>query len=141
LTLPNYQDFPPEPSQRLLISEVPLSVLGELFQPEAQFGFGPPPAARVLMPETAVDKDHFSQPRKNDVRFAGQVIRMQPVSKAHRVNEAADAHFWLSVFAAHARHPLASLLFGESVHRHRSVKENIPETCGFGGGFRGWNLR
>jgi hypothetical protein len=118
-----------------------LSVLGELLQPEAQSGFGPPPAARVLMPETAVDKDHFSEPRKNDVGFAGQVICMQPVSKAHRMNEAADAHFWLSVFAAHARHALTSLLFCESVHRDRSVKENSPETCGLDGGFRGWSLR
>lgn len=107
-----------------MILEVPLSVLGEFLAPEAQFGFGPSAAARVLVPKTAMDEDDLAEPGKYQIRFARQIFRMQAVSKPDAMYKAANLQFGPCVLAVDARHPLTSLLLCESVHGHLLFTED-----------------
>jgi len=42
----------------------------------------------MVVPEAAVKKDHFFPAWKSQIRFAGQVLSVQPVAVAHSVNNA-----------------------------------------------------
>ena len=68
-----YQDFPSEPPQFLLISQVPGSILGKLLAPETQSGFRLSAAPGVLVPETTMHKDDLAESRKLQVGLARQI--------------------------------------------------------------------
>jgi hypothetical protein len=116
LTLPHYQDSPPEPAQFLLISQVPFPILGKLLGPKSHFGFRLSTTPRVLVPEAAVDEDDFAEPRKHHVGSAGQISGVQAVAETHPMHEPADRHFRLCVLASHTGHPFASFLLCKVVH-------------------------
>jgi hypothetical protein len=70
----------------------------------------------MLMPEAAVDKDDFAEPRKHHVGFAGQIADMQAVAETHPMHEPTNHHLRLCVLAPHSGHPFASLALSEIVH-------------------------
>lgn len=116
-TFPHYQNSPAQGTQLPLITDIPFPILEQLLRPKIQTGFRLPSAAWMLMPETTVHKDNLAQPRKDHVRNSGKFARMKAVSKSHAVYQTADDHLWTGICALDARHPLASLLFGEIIHR------------------------
>lgn len=64
--------------------------------------------AIVLMPETAVHKDNGFVARKDQVRFPGQVFRMQTVTQPGRMQRLADQQFRLCVASFDSRHVATS---------------------------------
>jgi hypothetical protein len=71
----------------------------------------------MLMPKAPMKKNDLAQLRKNHIRNSRKVTRMKAVSESHAMHQTADDHLWTGICALDARHPLASFLFGEIIHR------------------------
>jgi hypothetical protein len=71
----------------------------------------------VQMPETAVNKDDFAPGNKDKIRLSRKVLTMERVPIAQCVNRPSDAHFRISILAAHSTHTGAPLSWCEVV-RH-----------------------
>ena len=56
------------------------------------------------MPEAAVDKDHFAAPRETDIRPAGEILRVKPVTIAQTIKQPPSAHFGARVCASITAH-------------------------------------
>src|SRR5579859_2018656 len=52
----------------------------------------------MVMPEAAVNEDHFAPSRQHQVRFPWQVRSMQTIAISHGVNEPTNDHFRPGVF-------------------------------------------
>src|SRR6185437_13719876 len=118
LALPDNLDAPAGGAELALVAAVAAAVGEELGLPVGAIrgGSSVGRAARMLVPEAAVDEDHLAAAGKHQVRRAGQVAAVQTVAVAGAVDQAADEQLRLSVLAADARHDRASLRFGERVH-------------------------
>jgi hypothetical protein len=119
LTFPNYQDSPSQGTKLPLIAKIPFPILDKLLRPELQSGLRNPSAAWMLMPEAAMHEDNLSQSRKDKVRSPGKIARMEPIPKPHPVHNAANRHFRAGIFPLDPRHPFASLLPRQVIHRTR----------------------
>lgn len=67
-------------------------------------------AARMHVPETAMNEDDLTSRRKNQVRLSRKVFPVQPVTIAHPMYEATHCHFRACVFGPDGTH------VGTSVH-------------------------
>jgi hypothetical protein len=66
--------------------------------------YGKIPAAFVSVPEAAMDEYYQIMLFENEVRFAGQLGAMKPVSKAVRKKNVPDNLFWSCVLAFDSAH-------------------------------------
>jgi hypothetical protein len=69
----------------------------------------------MTMPETAMHEDNRTMLRKHNVRPAGEVFSVQPVSVAERVEQRANPHFRPAVPGFDSRHVPAALFGGVNV--------------------------
>ena len=74
--------------------------------------------AIVTMPETAVDKNHLTQARKNEVRLAWQVLSMKPKTVTKCMSNLAYDHLSFGVLAPDFCHAPAPL-FRTKIINHR----------------------
>lgn len=74
------------------------------------------------MPEASVDEDDKTATCEHEIRGAGQVLPVEPISGAERSAEAADHELRGGVAVLHARHHPASLCLGDRVG-HRASRE------------------
>ena len=51
-----------------------------------------PSLAAVAMPETPMHENHLATGRENQVRPAGQALIVEPIAKAHGMNQASHKH-------------------------------------------------
>lgn len=65
---------------------------------------------RVLVPKAAVDKNHFSASRENQVRLSWQILAVKAVPVAHPMSKAPNRHFRAHSFTFYSSHVIASLL-------------------------------
>lgn len=72
-------------------------------------------AAAVAVPEAAVNENHGLVSWQYNVRTPRQRFGVKPKSQARPVNQAPDAQFGRSVFAAYSAHHPAPLLFLRSL--------------------------
>lgn len=121
LAFPNDKDIPPQGAELLSIACVPLHVAGELRYPVPMIAARKfaAVAASMTMPEASVNEDHLAKARKDEVRRAGQIARVQAVPVSARVDEPANGHLRARVEFPDARHPLGKRKlgneFGQSV--------------------------
>jgi hypothetical protein len=99
LTFPDDQDLPTQ-SAELAESAAAFGL------PEGGIGLRDNAAVSTAMkvPETAVDKDHLTMTRKNDIWFPGECLIMKPKSKTHSVNQRANMQFGCSIFVTNTGH-------------------------------------
>lgn len=65
-------------------------------------------ALLMLVPETAVDKNHLPAASENKVGITGQVFLVQPVSKPKAINEFSQTQLWFCVGASDSTHVFRS---------------------------------
>src|SRR5579864_1077782 len=112
-------------------SLVALTVPADLIGPEFLSRFRHLEQRAIMsMPKATVDQNGGAITRKNYVRAAGQVWRVQSKPKTCRMQTTAKKQFRLSVPAADAAH-IAMPLFGcEDIHsgdRRRRIGDDKPE--------------
>ncbi len=74
-------------------------------------------AARVHMPEAAVNKDDFCFFGKDNIRASGQIGSMEPIAEPGLVKNASNLALGLRILALDAPHVLASAVWRYVVHR------------------------
>lgn len=106
LAFPHHDHLPAQAPQIAAVALVALHVLGELVLPEIhpRLGRGRPLAARVAVPETAVDENHRGVARQDDVGRPGKVAAAKPESEPHAVQQRPHDDFRLRVAPADAGH-------------------------------------
>lgn len=63
----------------------------------------------MTVPEAAVNKDHLSMARENEIGPAGKIFSVKPESQSERVSDATDDQFRTGVCAANPRHAITTL--------------------------------
>lgn len=101
--------------QRVLRIAVALLIAGKLWPPvsKVRSGWSCILAFRfwVLMPETAMHKNHFSAGGKNQIGFSWKQFCVQAVAVSHAVRQPPDRHLRFCVFAAYRPHIGAALFW------------------------------
>jgi hypothetical protein len=69
-----------------------------------------PRAAAVLMPKTALNLYDFPQSREDQIRPARKGVDVQPIAKAHPVDEPAHDHLGRRILASDTPHILTAPL-------------------------------
>lgn len=119
--LPDNQKVPPQRFQLGLLPEIPLAITLEFGTPKIQARFWHAGQFAgwigVAMPEAAVHEDGFASAAKYEVGGAREAAVVQPVTKAHRVQETADEHLRFAVAPSDPRHSGATLIGSERIHR------------------------
>jgi len=130
LAFPHNQELPTEFSQSALTTQIAETVCAQLRPPEIEPGFWQTaiPAAGMSMPETAVHEDHLSRFRKHNVRAAGQIGFVEPISKAETPQKPAGFPLRLRVLVPDPAHAFASFERGQSVHVSSRMPERINES-------------
>lgn len=107
---PNHQYSPAKTLQRASLAGITSHIAFQLRPPVLDSRFRKAIARRavVLMPKTAVDQNHSAKTGKHQIGTTRQIAHMQPVPVSEPMNERTDDPFRSRVFAAHARHQLAS---------------------------------
>jgi hypothetical protein len=126
LTLPYRKTSPARFFQGRNVPAISRHISSQLLRPERPVAFRHyhVPAAWMLMPEAAVNEDHSSIFRKNDVRFARQVLDVQAVTKTSGMKKSPDTHLGHRVFPPNAgHHPAARCLVDYVRHRKQSLVE------------------
>jgi len=72
----------------------------------------------MLMPKAAVYKDRFASAREHNIRFAREILAVQPESVALSMQKRPQQHFRLCVFTADPAHVLAAPMRVEFVHTY-----------------------
>src|SRR4029077_17938395 len=80
--------------------------------------------AGMLMPEAAMNENHLSSPRENQVRRAWQIVTVQAKSIAHAVSKASDNKLGLCIRLSDTAHLLAGLRLAS--HSHATGDIGIP---------------
>jgi hypothetical protein len=95
LAFPKNQHLPPLPRERTLVSHITFLIARKLRFPEVETGLWHPRerAARVAVPETAVNENNLSPLSENDIGLPGQIARMESVSVAKRENKSTNQQF------------------------------------------------
>ena len=70
----------------------------------------------MLVPETAVNKNHFASADEHHIRPSGQVFPVQPVPVSQTVNKTSNRKLGFQAFAANAAHVLAAAFWCELIH-------------------------
>jgi hypothetical protein len=97
--------------------------------------------AGVHVPETAMNINDLVQLRKNEIGCAWKISSVETVPVAEPMDNAANDHFGLSIFAPYGRHIPAALLRRVNIHcyfnpfrtaRMKASTSNrcTPFTCG-----------
>ena len=108
---PNDENVPAESAKLHPVDSVSLAVSCELRAPVLVIeGARAPASTAMLMPETAVDENHFVTRRKNNVRPSRQIADMKAKSIAERVGGAAYGQLGLCIGRANSRHVVAASL-------------------------------
>jgi hypothetical protein len=74
----------------------------------------------VAVPETAVNKYRDSMPRQHDVRFAGQLLAVQAISKAASVKATAQQALGLGVSCPNSSHHSTTYIFADGIYHSQS---------------------
>ena len=72
------------------------------------------------MPETAVDEYRLFLWTENEIRFSGQVLAVEAVSVAQRVDQFPHHYLRLHVFRSYRRHVFGAPFWRELVHKVKS---------------------
>lgn len=80
-----------------------------------RFGLHLAVAAGVHVPETAMNEDHLAESGEDQVRFARQILAVQPEPIAHGVNHPANGQLRLCIAALDRRHTAAALLWCQDI--------------------------
>jgi hypothetical protein len=109
---PNNQNAPPQFSEREEISSIPQAIRFKLWQPEVGSGFWKARVRacglRVPMPKTTVNEDNLPETPENEVRFSGEVARMQRVPIAHPIDHASYDDLGTGILSPYSAHPFAA---------------------------------
>ena len=126
-TFPDDENVPTKLTQGSCISLVSCEIAGELFLPEKRIGFGfiGILASPVLMPEAAVDEDHFSEARKHDIGGAREVAPMQTKPVAKGVSHTPHESLWFRILPLNARHQSRAFCRRDDIHNHLSNSRTI----------------
>lgn len=118
LAFPDHVHPPPKSLKLQGNTAVSLGVARKLGTPVVQPrpGRACTTAARMLMPEAAMDEHDLPLPGEHDVRSAGQVAAMQTEAVAKAVGNAPHRHLRRGVLAAYPRHQSAAPLRRDPVH-------------------------
>lgn len=65
----------------------------------------------MLMPDEAVNKNHFLPASKNQIRLTSQALSMKPIAIAQRMNKFSDNNFRLHILAVDLPHVFAFAFF------------------------------
>lgn len=106
LALPNHQNPPAQLLQFPDSLLIPRYIAGQFRRPvldPARWNSALA-AAFMLMPKTAVYKNHALAARKYEVRLPGQIPRVQPETVTHTMNKAAHDALGCGILAAYAAH-------------------------------------
>jgi hypothetical protein len=128
LALPDSHDVPTRPTKSTSASHIACNVLIELVDPE----IGPRlwcravGASAMSMPETAVNEDHKTMARKNQIRASGKVLAVQPKPEPEAMQQAADNQFWLCVTRSDPRHHATATLGTDDVHWRYVAMDSQP---------------
>ena len=110
VTLPHYLNTPSSrrklPSMPLVSSDIGCELGGPVIA--TRLRTRRQLAARMLMPEAAVNKDDEPMPWQHDVRLSGQIASMQPKPKSSRMKRSANNQLWLCPRRPNAGHQRAS---------------------------------
>ena len=79
----------------------------------------------MTVPEAAMDEDHFSKARENEVGRTRQVAPMESVTETHSMNDSTHDQFGLGVSMPNTRHPLAALGLGERIDHVRTIAQRV----------------
>ena len=106
LAFPDHQHAPACIGQCFRRPRIADDIRAELERPEILIGFWSRgvAAARVSVPETAMNKDHRLSARESDIWSAGQTFVMQPEAQALSMQPAPKRHFGLRVSSPDTRH-------------------------------------
>ena len=104
--LPDDRNSPTACEQFLPCATVTLHVGPELGLPELAPGgrIGCSRAARMTMPETAVNEAGRPEAREDEIRCPGKAPNMKPISEATRVERSPQGEFWFRISGGDARH-------------------------------------
>jgi hypothetical protein len=118
ITLPRHQHIPTKLAQFFDASLIAVAVALKLWSPILGLRSWQLSSvgAVVTMPEAAVHEDHLTMARKHDVGITGQLLVVQPVAVAQRMQRTAHYHLWPRVRLADALHALSQSEF--SMLRH-----------------------
>ena len=117
LALPDVQHAPSETANfcsRCLVS-CPISL--DLLSPETgmRLRYRGSLAPQVPVPETSVDENHASAPRKHNIGFSWKLIVMQPKAVSQPMENLPNGDLRRSVFPFNLRHDGASFFASEHV--------------------------
>ncbi len=131
LAFPNCQNTPTLGFQIGLVTRIAGHGIGSLRRPENHVARRSrlPRAARVGVPETAVDEHNLVALCEHDVWFPRKPSDVQPVPVAQRVQKSSDNPFGFRVYGTNTRHGSASLRGAHDV-RHDTNATPARLTCG-----------
>lgn len=130
---PDHERLPAHLEQAGSVFRVPFPVALEFRYPVILPRFRKPSARTgVHVPKTTVNEDRFPSPGKDQVRSAGQVSPVKPVTISHRMRQAANGHLRSRIPASDCAHYPASNV-GTLSHRRipelrsgRTIRRNAP---------------
>jgi hypothetical protein len=108
--LPNYKNFHPDLRRGPDIPSVPgrIAVLLEFPVVAVRLWQGCGRTA-VVMPKAPMDKDYLLASSEHEIRAARQILRVEPISIPHTMDEMANEQLGLRILRTYAPHDLASL--------------------------------
>lgn len=123
LALPHRHDLETAFYQLRLLAAVAFLVRFDFRAPVVELGFWQASLRTVVtVPVAAVDEDRLPAALKDDVGFAGQLSRMQPIPKAHSVEKTANHKLRTSVLCSNGFHDPPTLIGRSSVgHRYSNL--------------------
>lgn len=77
------------------------------------------------VPEASVDKYDLTMFWKNEIRFSGQILPVQPKAKSHLVNQRTNDNFRFCVPVANPRHIEATLLTRMNVGQNWFLRRSL----------------
>lgn len=118
LTFPNCQDLPAQRPKASFVAGITLPCPFKFWKPILTVGFrhmsdAAPP---MIVPETAMNKNHFPQTYEHQVRMPRQLVSVQAEPIAQLMHQTAHYNFRRSVPAANLPHVGRSLFRTQVVH-------------------------
>lgn len=108
--LPNVKHIPSVAAQSIIVPLVPIGRCRELCCPPLAVRLGKGAVCRTGVPEASVDEHRQADSYEDDVRPAGQVGAMQPVTDSPAMQRSAQDQFRRSIPRSLASHELSHQL-------------------------------
>lgn len=112
LAFPDHEHGPPALPQKAFVSAIAIAIRLQFRLPKVETRLWKPAVwtTGMPMPKTAVDEDHFSSSRKNEIRATGKFSPMEPVTVTGPMHQATNDKLRLRVLRPNPAHSLATLL-------------------------------